>query len=197
LTYSLLTLVRRFRTSGFLGSDFVVLACETKQRLSTTDAHSFGCDVDFHLLVDASCCSLSVALTYDSLDTDPRTRAHSLRDVAATGFAAGRLLCSRRLSHWIAVAATQTRAAAESRNHTSDERAEQWQTCADNGNVGFDYGPAKSDSTVVCDGVSIDLEKRKREGMCLPNVRILTSDIITETSSLESGDTHDGHDDDA
>jgi hypothetical protein len=108
--------------------------------------------------VDASCCGLAVTLAYDSLDTDPRTGAHPLRDVTAARFADRRLFCSRRLSHRIAVAATQTRAATESRYHTSNEWAEQWQTSTDDGDIGFDYGPAKRDSTVVCDAISLDLE---------------------------------------
>jgi hypothetical protein len=145
--------------------------------------------------VDAGCCGLAVALAYDSLYTDPRTGAHPLRDVTAAGFADGRVICSRRLSHWIAVAATQTRATTESRDHTGDEWAEQWQTSADNGDIGFDYGPAKRDSTVVCDGVSPNLEQCKLRDWRLPDVRRLTSDIVAEASSFESRDTHDSHND--
>jgi hypothetical protein len=166
-----------------------------KQRFSTTDAHSLGRDVDLHLFVDASCCGLAVTLAYDCLDTDPRTGTHSFRDVTAAGFANGRVFCSCGLSHWIAVAATQTRATTEARYHTGDEWAKQWQTSADNGDVGFDYSPAKRDSTVVCDGVSLDPEQCKLQDLRLPNGRKLTSDIVAETSSLESRDTHNSHDD--
>lgn len=100
--------------------------------------------------MDTSRGGLSITLTYDSFDADPRTRAHSLGNVAAAGLAARRAIVSCRLCHRIAVAATQTRAAAESRDHTSDERAEQWQTSTDDGNVGFNDGPAEGDGTVIC-----------------------------------------------
>jgi hypothetical protein len=171
------------------------MTCETKKRFSTTDTHGLGRDIDLHLFVDASCCGLAVTLAYHSLDTDPRTGAYPLRDVTAAGFADRRVFCSCRLSHRIAVAATQTRATTEARYHTGDEWAEQWQTSADDGDIGFDYGPAKRDSTVVCDGVILDLEQCKLQDLDPPNVRRLTSDIVAETSRLESRDTHDSHND--